>query len=249
MKGDRPIVCLTAYDFPSGQWADAAGVDLILVGDSLGNVVQGQSTTIPVTVEEMAYHTRIVARAVRQALLVTDMPFGSFQSGVNAAVENAVTLMKGGAEAVKLEGPYADEIRAMCKAGIPVMGHVGMTPQSYHQFGGFKVQGREVEEGERVLDEARQIADAGAFAIVLELIPIDLARFITDTLDIPTIGIGAGPHCDGQIQVLHDVLGLSEGMFRHAKRYIEGRELLGKAIEEYAEDVRAARFPTREHGF
>lgn len=249
MKGGRPIVCLTAYDYPSGQWADAAGVDLILVGDSLANVVQGQSTTLPVTLDEMAYHTRMVARGVQHALLVADMPFGTFQTGVEDAVRSAVTLMKAGAEAVKLEGPYTDEIRAISKAGIPVMGHVGMTPQSYHQFGGFKVQGREEDEGQRVLDEAAEIADSGAFAIVLELIPIELARKITDAIAIPTIGIGAGPRCDGQIQVLHDVLGLTGGMFRHAKRYVEGKEILSRAIGEYAADVRENRFPTEENAF
>lgn len=249
MKGERQIVCVTAYDHPTAAWSDAAEVDLILVGDSLGNVVQGRSTTIPVTVDEMAYHTGIVARAVEHALLISDMPFGSFQCGVGPAVENAVRLMKNGAEGVKLEGPYLDEIRAMTKAGIPVMGHVGMTPQSFHHFGGFKVQGRAEEDGRRVLQEAIEIAEAGAFAIVLELIPMALAREITDTIPIPTVGIGAGPYCDGQIQVLHDILGLSEGMFRHAKRYIEGRDLLTKAIRDYAAEVRDCRFPTEEHGF
>jgi len=249
MKGQQPVVSLTAYDYPSALWADAAGVDLILVGDSLGNVVQGRSTTIPVTMDEMAYHTRMVARGVEQALLISDMPFGSFQAGIESTVRNAVSLMKDGAEGVKLEGPYLDEIRALTKAGIPVMGHVGMTPQSYHSFGGFKVQGREEEEGRLVLEQARGVADAGAFAIVLELIPMQLAQDITRTIAIPTIGIGAGPHCDGQIQVLHDVLGLSGGMFRHAKRYVDGQALVTKAIREYAAEVRESRFPTEEHGF
>lgn len=249
MKGQQPVVSLTAYDYPSALWADAAGVDLILVGDSLGNVVQGRSTTIPVTMDEMAYHTRMVARGVEQALLISDMPFGSFQAGIETTVRNAVSLMKDGAEGVKLEGPYLDEIRALTKAGIPVMGHVGMTPQSYHSFGGFKVQGREEEEGRLVLEQARGVADAGAFAIVLELIPMQLARDITRTIAIPTVGIGAGPHCDGQIQVLHDVLGLSGGMFRHAKRYVDGQALVTNAIREFAAEVRESRFPTEEHGF
>lgn len=249
MKGEQPIVCLTAYDFPSGEWADSAGVDLVLVGDSLGNVVQGRETTLPVSLAEMTYHTSLVARAVKNALLVADMPFGSYQAGVGQAVESAVQLMKAGAEAVKLEGDYTDEIRALIKAGIPVMGHVGMTPQSFHKFGGFKVQGREDQSAVAVRQSAEAIAEAGAFSIVLELVPMSLARDITDALPIPTIGIGAGPYCDGQIQVLHDVVGFSAGVFKHAKRYAEGRQIMVDSLKDYASDVRTCRFPTEDHAF
>ncbi|MBC8064716.1 MAG: 3-methyl-2-oxobutanoate hydroxymethyltransferase [Chlorobia bacterium] len=242
------IVCLTAYDAYFGKLADNAGVDLILVGDSVANVVLGYPNTVPVTMDEMLHHVRAVHRGVRRSLLVADMPFGSYNASVEQAVENAVSLAKAGAESVKLEGDYSEAIAAIVKTGIPVMGHVGMTPQSVNNFGGFRVQGRG-EAGKDVVSKAKSIQDAGAYAIVLELIPADLAAQITAELSIPTIGIGAGQQCDGQIQVLHDILGLSSETFKHAKRFAEAENLLGKAIRDYSCEVRNESFPTVENSF
>lgn len=246
-KGQR-IVSVTAYDYPSASIADACDVDLILVGDSLGNVVLGYENTIPVTLEEMEHHTRAVRRGVKEALLVADLPFGSYNSSVQQAVDSSVRLMKAGAEAVKLEGPYTEAIRAVTKAGIPVMGHVGMTPQSVNKFGGFKVQGKG-ESAQAVREAACQIEDAGAFSIVLELVPADLAMTITKSLSIPTIGIGAGPHCDGEVQVFHDVMGLSEQVFKHAKDYVNARSLMVEGLRKYTDEVRNNKFPTEENSF
>lgn len=246
MKGGTPIVCLTAYDAVTGALADSAGVDLILVGDSVGNVVLGYETTVPVTLEEMVHHVRAVRRSVSNALLVADMPLGSYGSSVAQAVDSAVTLAKAGAEAVKLEGPFAEEIQAIQKVGIPVVGHIGMTPQSVNLFGGFKVQGR--GEGEAaIVEAARVVANAGAFAVVLELIPAPLSEIITAEVPIPTIGIGAGVGCDGQIQVFHDMVGLTPHRFRHAKRYAETWSVLDGAIRGYAAEVRDRSFPTDDH--
>jgi 3-methyl-2-oxobutanoate hydroxymethyltransferase len=255
-SGD-PIVALTAYDFPFGRIADAAGIDVILVGDSLGMVVQGMETTLPVTMDEMVYHCRMVARARRRALLVSDLPFLSYQVSAADALANAGRLIKeGAAEAVKLEGgiAMADTIRALTRVDIPVMGHVGLTPQSVHRMGGHKVQGQRRGERpgqrDRVIDDALAVEDAGAFAVVLEGMPLDLAAEITHRLTIPTIGIGAGPHCDGQILVLHDVLGLCEQLApRFAKRYAELWRAAGTAIETYASEVRARTFPSDAHSF
>ena len=191
---------------------------------------------------------RAVVRGARRALVVVDMPFGSYNSSVSQAVDSAVALVKSGADAVKLEGAYTDEVRAIVRAGIPVMGHVGMTPQSVHNFGGFKVQGRG-EAAEAVVAAARDLEDAGVFAIVLELIPADLSARITQDLEVPTIGIGAGPGCDGQVQVFHDVLGLGGDTYKHVKRYAEGRQVLTSALERYAQEVRDGAFPTEEHSF
>jgi len=243
-RGEK-IVCLTAYDVTSGAIADAAGVDIVLVGDSLGNVILGLDTTLPVTLEDMIHHTSATRRGVKRALLVSDMPFGSYQSSVEQAVEAAVALVKAGAEAVKLEGAYTDQIRAIIKAGIPVMGHVGMTPQSVNNFGGFKVQGRG-SEAEAVLDAAKQVDRAGAFSMVLELIPVALAKEITATVSCPTIGIGAGIECDGQVQVFHDILGLGDFNPKHAKVYLKGREMLLKAATDFTCEVRCSAFPTDE---
>jgi 3-methyl-2-oxobutanoate hydroxymethyltransferase len=255
--GSDPIVALTAYDFPFGRIADAAGVDVMLVGDSLGMVVQGMETTLPVTMDEMVYHCRMVARARRRALLVADLPFLSYQVSPTDAVANAGRLIKeGGAEAVKLEGgvAMADTIRAIANVDIPVMGHIGLTPQSVHRMGGHKVQGQRRGERpgqrERVVDDALAVEDAGAFAVVLEGMPLDLAAEITARLTIPTIGIGAGPHCDGQILVLHDVLGLCERFVpKFAKRYAELWHAASDAITAYAHDVRTGAFPTDAHSF
>jgi 3-methyl-2-oxobutanoate hydroxymethyltransferase len=246
-NGDK-VVCLTAYDAYFGRLADQAGVDLILVGDSMANVVLGYPNTVPLTLEETLHHVRAVRRGVSRALLVADLPFGSYNSSTQQAVDSAVALMKAGAEAVKLEGDYSDAIEAMIKAGIPVMGHVGMTPQSVNNFGGFKVQGKG-QAGDQVLENAKAVERAGAFSIVLEVIPTPLSERITAALQIPTIGIGAGPHCDGQIQVFHDALGLSDQTFRHAKRFVEGERLLLDGIKDYACEVRNESFPTPEHGF
>jgi 3-methyl-2-oxobutanoate hydroxymethyltransferase len=249
MKGSgSKIVCLTAYDAYFGKLADGSGVDLILVGDSVANVCLGYPNTVPVTLEEMLHHVRAVRRGVERAHLVGDLPFGSYNASVEQAVQSAVQMMKAGAESVKLEGSYPDAISAMVKAGIPVMGHVGMTPQSVHNFGGFKVQGKG-SQAEAVLQAALAIQDAGAYAIVLELIPADLAGKITEALSIPTIGIGGGAECDGQIQVIHDILGLSSEVFRHAKRYADGESLFRTGIENYATDVRNRSFPTSENSF
>ena len=239
-RGEK-VVCITAYDAPMAKLADEAGVDLILVGDSVGDVVLGYSTTIPVTLEEMIHHTRAVRRGVSRALLVADLPFGSYQPSIERAMESAVALMKAGAEAVKLEGS-SEAISHMVRAGIPVMGHVGLTPQSVFQFGGHKVQGKG-EDADHVLTAAQAVQEAGAFSIVLETIPALLAERITKCLDIPTIGIGAGIRCDGQIQVLHDVLGLSERVFKHAKPYMDGRSMVAKALESYSSEVRSGEFP------
>jgi len=255
--GSDPIVALTAYDFPFGRIVDQAGVDVILVGDSLGMVVQGLDTTLPVTMDEVVYHCRMVARARRRALLVADLPFLSYQVSVPDAVANAGRLIKdGGAEAVKLEGGtvMADTIRAIAGVDIPVMGHIGLTPQSVHRMGGHKVQGRRRGERpgqrERVIEDALAVEEAGAFAVVLEGIPMDLAAEITERLAIPTIGIGAGPHCDGQILVLHDVLGLCERFApKFAKRYADLWQVATGAVGDYVKEVRAGLFPTDAHAF
>ncbi len=253
----RPIVALTAYDFPFARIADEAGVDLILVGDSLGMVVQGHDTTLPVTMDEMVYHCRMVARARRRALLVADLPFLSYQVSPTDALANAGRLVKeGGAEAVKLEGgcAVAETIERIAAVDIPVMGHIGLTPQSVHRMGGHKVQGRRRGQApgqrERLIEDALAVEAAGAFAIVLEGMPLDLASEITARLTIPTIGIGAGMHCDGQILVLHDVLGLCERVApRFAQRYADLWSVAREAIDGYARDVRERAFPTAAHSF
>ncbi len=251
-SGD-PIVALTAYDFPFARIADQSGVDLILVGDSLGMVVQGLDTTLPVTMDEIVYHCRMVARAKQRALIVGDLPFLSYQVSIHDALSNAGRLIKeGAAEAVKLEGgvAVAATIRAITSVDIPVMGHVGLTPQSVHRMGGHKVQGQRPGQRERLIDDALAVEDAGAFAVVLEGMPLDLAAEITERLSIPTIGIGAGPHCDGQILVLHDVLGLCERLApKFAKRYAELWTEASNAIREYAAEVRSGAFPTDAHSF
>ena len=240
-KGQK-VVCITAYDFPGGAIADASGADLVLVGDSLGNVVLGFETTLPVSLDDMIRHTSAVSKGVERALLVADMPFGSYQSSVAQAVDSAVALMKSGAEAVKLEGVYCDEIRAIVRAGIPVMGHLGMTPQSVHQFGGFKIQGKGTA-GQTVIEQAKALEDAGVFSIVLELVPSELAKNVSREVGCPTIGIGAGPFCDGQIQVFHDVLGLGDFQPKHTKLYVDGRQILTAALSTYTREVREGIFP------
>lgn len=247
-QSGQPIVCVTAYDIATASIVDEAGADLILVGDSMGNVIQGHETTIPVELEQVIYHTQIAARVVKRALLVGDLPFGSYQVSDEQAVESSVALIKAGAEAVKLEGAYGDRIRAIVRAGIPVIGHVGMTPQSVNSFGGFKIQGKG-DSGDQVMQDAITTEEAGASAVVLEVIPADLSKRITEALTIPTIGIGAGPHCDGQIQVFHDLVGLSESVFKHAKAFAQGRQIFLDAVAEYTSEVRERKFPTEDNSF
>jgi 3-methyl-2-oxobutanoate hydroxymethyltransferase len=254
MKSQREkIAMLTAYDFAFARILDAAGIDVLLVGDSLGSVVQGHDTTLPVTLDEVVYHCRLVARAARRSLVVGDMPFGSYQTSAAQAVDSAVRLVKeGGAHAVKLEGGerVADRIEAMATMDIPVMGHVGLTPQSVHQFGGYRVQGRSEDGRQRVRADARAVEAAGAFAVVLECVPAELAAEISAELSIPTIGIGAGSGCDGQVLVIHDMLGLAEGTPpRFVRRYVDLGEVIGKAARMYLEDVREQKFPSEGESY
>ena len=251
----RKLAMITAYDATFARLVDEAGVDMILVGDSAGMVVQGEATTIPVELDEMAYHVRIVARAAPAALIVGDLPFGSYQVGPEQAIASAVRLIKAGAQSVKLEGgtSMADTIEAMTRVDIPVMGHIGLTPQSVHRMGGHRVQGRQggLDAGgrERLLEDAVAVERAGAFAVVIEGVPRTLAAEITSKLVIPTIGIGAGPDCDGQVLVLHDVLGLSEQRYKFAKQYADLRRAAIEATREYVAEVRGGAWPDDEHSF
>jgi 3-methyl-2-oxobutanoate hydroxymethyltransferase len=251
-RGER-LALLTAYDYPSALYVDAAGVDGILIGDSLGMVVQGNETTLPVTIEEILYHTRCVARATKHALVIADMPFMSYQASDEDGLRNAGRLVKeGGAQAVKVEGGrrVAGLVRRLTETGIPVMGHLGMTPQSVHAFGGFRVQGKGKAAAQQLLDDALLLEEAGAFAVILELIPSELAQAITRAIQIPTIGIGAGPGCDGEVQVFHDILGLYEGrMPRHTKRYAQVGAIIQAAVGRYVEEVREGAFPADENAF
>jgi 3-methyl-2-oxobutanoate hydroxymethyltransferase len=244
------VVALTAYDVVFARLADQAGVDVVLVGDSLGMVVQGTSSTLAVTVDDIVYHTRAVARGVARAHLVADMPFMSYQASVEDGVRAAGRLLKeGGAEAVKVEGgvEVAELVRRLSRFGIPVMGHVGLTPQSIHHFGGFKIQGRTDEQRERILNDARAVAEAGAYAMVIEGVPRALAAAITAEVPVVTIGIGAGPECDGQVMVMHDLLGLQPAWRpRFVRRYAELGAAAAQAFTTYAEDVRAGRFPSKD---
>jgi 3-methyl-2-oxobutanoate hydroxymethyltransferase len=244
--GER-IAVLTAYDVVFARLADEAGIDVVLVGDSLGMVVQGERTTLAVTLDDMVYHTRIVSRGVRRAHLVADMPFMSYQASVEDGLRAAGRLLKEGrAEAVKLEGgvEVAELVRRLVAAGIPVMGHVGMTPQSVHEFGGFKLQGRTDEQRARILADARAVTEAGAYAIVVETVPQALAAEVTRAIPAVTIGIGAGPDCDGQVMVMHDLLGLEPAWKpRFVRRYAEMGKAVGEAFAAYAADVRAGKFP------
>jgi 3-methyl-2-oxobutanoate hydroxymethyltransferase len=252
-KKGRKIVALTAYDYTMARLVDDAGVDLILVGDSLGNVIQGLDSTIPVTLEEIIYHSRAVRRAISRPHLVGDMPFMSYQVSSEKALENAGRLMKeGGVQSIKLEGgrDVAPAVTLMTRAGIPVMGHLGLTPQSVHTLGGYRVQGRDDEAARTILEDARILQDAGIYALVLECVPERLAKEITNALEIPTIGIGAGRHCDGQILVMHDMLGLNQEFKpRFVRRFAElGAEAVS-AFEDYAASVREGSFPNAEETF
>lgn len=242
------ITCLTAYDYPSARLIDEAGIDAILVGDTLGMAVLGYDSTLPVTIEDMLHHVRAVRRGVKRALLVADMPYGSFHVSIEDSVRNAVRLVKeGGAEAVKVEGGERriELIARLVEAEIPVMGHVGLTPQSINAMGGFHVQGKSAEAAQRIERDARAAETAGAFAVVLESIPRELAARVTHKLRVPTIGIGAGPDCDGQILVFHDLLGLTAGRVpKFARRYADLSTIISQAVAAYRDDVRGAAFPT-----
>lgn len=249
----EPLVVVTAYDFPFARLADQAGVDMVLVGDSVGNVVLGHATTVPVTLADILHHTRAVRRGLERALLVADMPFLTFQVSVEDALRNAGRLLQeGGAEAVKVEGggPVVDVVHRLTEVGIPVMGHLGLLPQRVHALGGYRVQGQDEEAARRLLDDALALEQAGAFSLVLEMVPRELAREVSRRLRIPTIGIGAGPDCDGQVLVLHDLLGLTQGRVpRFVRRYADLGAAALDALQRYAADVRARRFPSDEHSY
>ncbi|HEY3306635.1 MAG TPA: 3-methyl-2-oxobutanoate hydroxymethyltransferase [Candidatus Binatia bacterium] len=252
-QAGRKIAVLTAYDYSFARVLDEAGIDILLVGDSVGSVIQGRDSTLPVTLEEMIYHTRAVARGRKSALLVGDMPFLSYQVSIEEAKRNAGRfLSEGGAEAVKIEGgePMLKTIAAIVEMGIPVMGHVGLTPQSIHSFGGYKVQGKKKEARERIVRDALAVEEGGAFSVVLEGIPLELAKEITQRLSIPTIGIGAGMHCDGQVLVVHDMLGLFD-MYtpKFVKQYADLKGIMGDAVKRFIAEVRDGSFPDDEHSF
>lgn len=251
-RGEK-IVMLTAYDYPSAMMADAGGVDMILVGDSVGTVIQGEPTTLPVTMEHMLYHTRLVAKAVKRSMVVFDMPFMSYQESLVQARRNAGKALKeAGAEAVKLEGGanMAGVIEAIAEIDIPVMGHIGLTPQSIHRMGGYKVQGRTSAQRKKLIADAKAVEKAGAFSLVMECVPATVAAEITATIKIPTIGIGCGPDCDGQVLVWHDVLGVYSGRkLTFVKKYADLNSVIKKAVKGYVKEVREVTFPAAEHCF
>jgi 3-methyl-2-oxobutanoate hydroxymethyltransferase len=251
-KGEK-IAMLTAYDYTTAKIIDEVGIPLILVGDSLGMVVLGYETTIPVTMEEMLHHTKAVVRGTKRALIVGDMPFMTYHLSVSEALKNAARfIQEGGAQAVKLEGgvTVAEKVKRIVECGIPVMGHLGLTPQSIHQLCGLKLQGKTPEAAAKLLKDAKALEEAGAFAIVLETVPAPLAALITREISIPTIGIGAGVGCDGQVQIINDILGsFTDFVPKHAKRYANLAEIMSKAISQYYQEVKAGSFPTDEHSF
>ncbi|HEU4869328.1 MAG TPA: 3-methyl-2-oxobutanoate hydroxymethyltransferase [Pyrinomonadaceae bacterium] len=251
-RGER-LVCLTAYDYPTARIVDEAGIDVILVGDSLGNVVLGYGNTVPVTLEDILIHLKAVRRAVQRALLVVDMPYGSFHTGDDEAVRNALRLVKeGGAEAIKLEGGHkrVHLVKRLVDEEISVMGHIGLTPQSINQLGAYRVQGKTPKAAQQLIDDAKALEDAGAFAVVLEVVPREIAKVITESISIPTIGIGAGVHCDIQVLVLHDMLGLSFGkQARFVRPYANLREVMTDAVSRYADDVRNGTYPSEAESY
>jgi 3-methyl-2-oxobutanoate hydroxymethyltransferase len=255
MKNEqKPIAMLTAYDYPSAKLSEEAGIDVILVGDSLGNVVLGYDTTIPVTLEDMIYHTRAVVRGAPGTMVVTDMPFATYRLGPEATLRNAARIMQeGGAHAVKLEGgaDLSDEIRLLTSAGIPVLGHIGLTPQSVHQIGGYKVHGKSNEEAEKLLQDAKALEQSGAFGVVLELVTEELAAAVTHSIGIPTIGIGAGRGCDGQVLVYHDLIRYGSGIRdkKMVKSYANIGDTIRSAITEYVDEVKTKAFPEEKHSF
>jgi len=252
-RAGEKIVMLTAYDYLVAKYLDQVGTDIILVGDSLGNVVQGHETTLPVTVDNMIYHAKAVKRAVKNALIVVDMPFMSYQTSVDDAVKNCGRVMKEvGVGAVKLEGGeyVGDIVRHLVKIGIPVMGHLGLTPQAINKFGTYEVRAQEKKEANQLLKDARTLSDAGVFSLVLEKIPASLAKKVTASVPVPTIGIGAGPHCDGQVLVVYDMLGLTEEFKpRFVRRYAELADVMRQAFRQYIGDVRSKKFPTAKESY
>jgi len=251
-KGEK-ITMLTAYDYTTSKIIDESGIPLILVGDSLGNVVLGYESTIPVTMEDMLHHTKAVVRGSKKAMVIGDLPFMTYHISVEDALRNAARFIQvGGAQAVKLEGGVnvAEKVKKIVECGIPMMGHIGLTPQSINQLGGFKVQGKSLEAARKLLNDARALDEAGAFAIVLESVPAPLASLISQSIEIPTIGIGAGVGCDGQVQVVSDILGLfTDFVPKHTKQYARLADIMSSAITEYSNDVKAGSFPTDEHSF
>src|SRR5512136_128732 len=251
-EGKR-ISMLTAYDYPMALLEDRAGIEIILVGDSLGMTVLGYENTIPVTMEEMIHHTKAVTRGAKYALIIGDMPFMSYNTSDREAIINAGRFMKeGGADAIKLEGGASvkDIVKALVKAGIPVMGHIGLTPQTISMLGGFKVQGKDAQAAQKIIDDALSLEDAGAFSVLLEAVPAPIAKKVTERLKVPTIGIGAGVHCDGQVLVVHDMVGLFDRFTpKFAKKYVNLSELMLKAFEAYKGEVSKGDFPTDQHSF
>ncbi len=249
----RKIVMVTAYDYPLAKYADEVGIDVLLVGDSLGMVVQGQDSTLPVTLEDIIYHSKIVARAAKRALVVADMPFLSYQVSVEDAVRNCGRVMKEtGVQAVKVEGgeEVVEVVEALTRWGIPVMGHIGLTPQKIHRYGGYRIQGRTESERARLLKEAKMLEEAGIFSLVLEAVPYELAKEITESLSVPTIGIGAGPYTDGQVLVIHDLLGFYEEIQpRFVKRYAELAKIIREALQAFQQEVLEGKFPTLDHSY
>src|SRR5881227_2850332 len=247
------LVCLTAYDYTMARIVDEAGIDIILVGDSIGNTMLGYGNTVPVTLDQIVMHTRAVRRGVQRALLVADMPYGSFHTGADEAVRNALRLIKeGAAEAVKLEGGLkrADLVKRLVDEEIPVMGHIGLTPQSVNKLGGYRVQGKTAEAARQLLEDARALEDAGAFSIVLEVVPREIAQMITESVKIPTIGIGAGVHCDIQVLVFHDLVGMAFGKLpRFVREYANLRDTITDAVTRWAEDVRSATYPSEAESY
>jgi len=252
-KDGKKITMLTAYDYPFARILDESGIDAILVGDSLGMVVQGLENTLPVTMDEMIYHTKMVSRAAKNSMIIGDMPFMSYQASIEDAKRNAGRFLKeGGAAAVKIEGgaEVLENIKAMTRSDIPVMAHIGLTPQSIHRMGGYKVQGKTAEAAKKLLEEAHEVEDAGAFSLLLEAVPMNLAKKITEELSIPTIGIGAGPHCDGQVLVLHDVIGLFERFVpKFVKQYANLKKDIAIAVKNYKDDVEKGVFPSESESF
>ena len=251
-RGEK-IVMITAYDYPSARIVEGAGIPVILVGDSLGQVVLGYDSTLPVTMDEMVHHVKAVVRGSQRAHIVADMPFMSYQADVSEALRNAGRLLKeGGAQSVKLEGgrQISETVEQIVQSGIPVMGHIGLTPQSVNQLGGYRVQGKSAKAAVDLMEDAKTLAEAGAYAVVLELVPAPLAALITERLSAPTIGIGAGPDCDGQVQVFHDLLGLLiDFQPKHARRYANLAETIGNAVAEYAREVQEQSFPSEGESF
>ena len=251
MKGEKKIVMITAYDYTFAKLVDEAGVDIILVGDSVGMVMHGLDSTIPVSMDDMIHHVKAVAAAKPRALVVGDMPFLSYEVSVEEAIRNAGYLLKAGAEAVKLEGgtEVVDKIKALVNAGIPVMGHIGLTPQRHLILGGYRRRGRKIVEAEKIIEDAKALEEAGVFAIVIEFTAAEVAKIITENVRVPTICIGSGPYCDGQVLVLHDLLGLTRNPPPFAKKYADLANIVVNAVKKYIDEVRSNIFPSKEHYF